>query len=239
MEAGGVGELASSVGRAKEPIDAKKLCNWKLLEEFRCHMAMAQARATILPDPKRKLLEEGYFSRLLFGLFNPVVDSMHGLSVASRISLAQEVVCSRPVSLGSFSEAQSAFDPERLKQVFLELSGEADRSWGNPRLGPLADTLKPMDGTLFPALPRMHSALWLDDRNRAAKLHPHFIKVLRHAASDALGTTGNTCEQKGEMLAGDRCYGLEYVFLDERRACVSIVFRIRNKPKVGSSRSSR
>ena len=231
------------MGRAKEPIDVKKLSNWKLLDEFRRRLAEVQARAgpsCVVPDPKRKLLEADYFSLLLFGLLNPVIDSMRGLCAASKIGRVQQEVCTRPVSLGSFSEAQSVFDPELLKQVFLELSGEMDGTWGDPRLTHLADTLKLVDGTLLPALPRMHWALWLDDRNRAAKLHLTF-KVLRQAACDALVTTGNTCERKalrqlvkkGETLVGDRYYGLEYAFLGElRRAGVSFVFRIRNRPRM-------
>jgi hypothetical protein len=235
--------FAEAVSRTRKEIDAKKLSNWKLLEEFRRRLAEVQARGRTEAaprDPKRKLLEEDYLSLVLFGLLNPVIDSMRGLCAASRIGRVQEEVCSRRVSLGSFSEAQSVFEPELLKEVFLELSGEMDGSWGDPRLAHLADTLKLVDGTLLPALPRMHWALWLDDQNRAAKLHLTF-KVLRQAASDALVTTANTCERKalrqlvkkGETLVGDRYYGLEYGFLAElRQAGVSFVFRIRNKPQM-------
>ena len=231
------------MGRAKEPIDVSKFSNWKLLDEFRRRLAAVKARAipdATPPDPKRLLLEEDYFSLVLFGLLNPVVESMRGLCAASKISRVQEDVCSRPVSLGSFSEAQSVFDPELLEQVFLELSGEFTGNWGDPRLGHLADTLKLVDGTLIPALPRMHWALWQNDQNRAAKLHLTF-KVLRQTACDALITTANTCERKalrqlvkkGETLVGDRYYGLEYGFFGELRAVgVSFVIRIRNKPKM-------
>jgi hypothetical protein len=162
------------------------------------------------------LLEEDYFSLMLFGLFNPVLDSMRGLCAASHLKRVQEDVCSRPVSLGSFSEAQGVFDPELLKQVFLELAGEIPTSWGDARLAHLADKLKLVDGTLLRALPRMHWALWLNDQNRAAKLHLKFT-VLRQAPSDALITHGNSCERKalrefmkkGETIVGDRYYGLE------------------------------
>ena len=231
------------MGRAKQPINVKKLSNWKLLDDFRERLAAAQSRLKPNPppqDPKRLLLEKDYFSLFLFGLLNPAIDSMRGLCAASEFQRVQDEVCSRPVSLGSFSEAQSVFDPELLKEVFLQLSGEMDGTWGDPRLAHLADTLKLVDGTLIPALPRMHWALWLDDNNRAAKLHLTF-KVLRQAASEALITTGNTCERKalrqlvkkGEILVGDRYYGLEYGFLHElRQAGVSFVFRIRHKPRM-------
>ena len=77
---------------------------------------------------------------------------MRGLCAASKIAHAQEDACTRPVSLGSFSEAQSVFDPELLKEVFLDLSKEASANWGDPRLRHLADKLQLVDGTLLPRL---------------------------------------------------------------------------------------
>ncbi|MGB6220463.1 IS4 family transposase [Haloferula sp.] len=231
--------------RVKEKIDEKKLRSWKLLDDFR--QRLAKARATMPPPPNQRpggpkplLLEEDYFSLMLFGLFNPVPESMRGLCSASRLKRVEQDVCGRQVSLGSFSEAQGVFDPELLRQVFLDLSGEIHTSWGDARLAHLADKLKLVDGTLLPALPRMHWALWLNDDNRAAKLHLRF-SVLRQAPSDALVTTGNSCERKalrqfvnkGETIVGDRHYGLEYGFLDELRGQgVSFVLRIRNKPRM-------
>ena len=97
-----------------------------------------------------------------------------------------------------------------------------------------------MDGTLLPALPRMHWALWLNNQNRAAKLHLKF-SVLRQAASEALITTGNSCERRalrqfvkmGETIFGDLYYGLEYGYFEElRKLGVSMVIRIRNKPRM-------
>ncbi len=232
------------MGRAKDKIDEKKLSSWKLLNDFRQRLAKIQAsiptREKRPGGPERLLLEEDYFSLFLFGLLNPVLDSMRGLCAASHLNRVQEDVCSRPVSLGSFSEAQGVFDPELLKQVFLELASEIPTSWGDSRLAHLADKLKLVDGTLLPALPRMHWALWLNDQNRAAKLHLKFT-VLRQAPSDALITHGNSCERKalrefmkkGETIVGDRYYGLDYGFLEElRKLGISFVFRIRNKPRM-------
>ena len=230
------------MARTKDKIDEKKLSCWKLLDDFRVRLAKAQAAAPEIQKrpggPERKLLEADYFSLFLFGLLNPVVDSMRGLCKASHLNRVQQDVCSRPVSLGSFSEAQGVFDSELLKQVFLELAGEIPTSWGDTRLTHLADKLKLVDGTLLPALPRMHWALWLNDKNRAAKLHLKF-SVLRQSPSDALITAGNSCERKalrqfmkkGETIVGDRYYGLEYGFFEElRQLGVSFVIRIRNKP---------
>ena len=164
------------MGRAKEQIDEKKLRSWKLLDDFRARLAKIRVEMPPQPErrpggPERLLLEEDYFSLMLFGMLNPVLDSMRGLCAASHLERVQTEVCSRQVSLGSFPEAQGVFDPELLKGVFLDLAAENQTSWGDPRLAHLADKLKLVDGTLLPALPRMHWALWLNDQNRAAKLH--------------------------------------------------------------------
>ena len=232
------------MANAKPIIDEKKLSSWKLLDEFRRRLAAVQAR-TAKPEvrpggPKRQLLEEDYFSLILFGLFNPIIKTMRGLCAASHLERVQNEVCGRPVSLGSFSEAQGVFDPEMLRQVFLDLSGEISTSWGDDRLAHLADKLKLIDGSLLPALPRMHWALWQNDSNRAAKLHLKFT-VLRQAPDDAKVTHGNSCERKalldlvkkGEVIVGDRYYGLEYAYFDElRKRGASWVIRIRNKPRM-------
>lgn len=226
-------------------IDEKKLRSWKLLDDFRSRLAKIRAGMPPQPEkrpggPERLLLEEDYFSLMLFGMLNPVLDSMRGLCAASHLERVQDEVCGRKVSLGSFSEAQGVFDPELLKGVFLDLAAESRTSWGDPRLAPLADKLKLVDGTLLPALPRMHWALWLNDQNRAAKLHLKF-SVLRQAACDALITAGNCCERKtlrkfvkkGEIIVADRYYGLEYGFFGElKQIGASHVIRIRNNPRM-------
>lgn len=98
---------------------------------------------------------------MLFGMLNPVLDTMRGLGAASHLERVQ--VCTRQVSLGSFSEAQGVFDPEPLKEVFLDLAAENQTSWGDARLTHPADKLKLVDGTQLPALPRMHWAPWLNE----------------------------------------------------------------------------
>jgi hypothetical protein len=229
----------------KKAVETRDLSNWKILRKFRQRLATAQAQRDEISgpspreaDPKRKLLEEDYFSLMLFGLLNPVLDSMRGLCAASDLVKMQKEVCTHHVSLGSFSEAQSVFDPEVLKEVFLQLASETTHSWGDPRLASVADQLTLIDGSLIPALPRMHWALWLNDKNRAAKLHLKF-KVLKQSACDALLTTGKTCERKtlrkfvkpGEIIVADRYYGLEYGFFQElSKMGASYVIRIRNKP---------
>ncbi len=231
------------------------LSSWNLLDDFRRRLAQVRARLAPPPPPEpppkppvsrggpeRKLLEEDYFSLFLFGLLNPVVESMRGLCAASHLGRVQREICSRPVSLGSFSEAQSVFDPDLLREVFRELAAEAcagEAKWGDPRLALLAGKLKAVDGTLLPALPRMLWALWQDDTHHAAKLHLKF-DLLHQAPCEWKLTEGKSCERKalramlkrGEIDVGDRYYGLDYGFFGElRTAGVSFVIRIRNHPR--------
>ena len=71
---------------AKPIIDEKKLTRWKLLDDFRRRLAKIQAKNPKPPSrpggPERLLLEEDYFSLMLFGLFNPVIGTMRGLCAA-------------------------------------------------------------------------------------------------------------------------------------------------------------
>jgi hypothetical protein len=243
---------AACVGHSpKKKISSKMLSGWNLIDDFRRRLSSVQAASASTSEasparaggPERKLLVGDYFRLFLFGLLNPVVESMRGLCAASHIKRVGRDVCSRPVSLGSFSEAQSVFDPNLLEGVFQELVAEAcpgEASWGDPRLAPFAGLLKAVDGTLLPALPRMLWALWQDDDHRAAKLHLKF-DLLHQAPCELELTAGKSCERKalramlkkGEIDVGDRYYGLDYGFFGElREAGVSFVIRIRNNPRL-------
>ena len=54
-------------------IDEKKLRSWKLLDNFRCRLAKIRTEMPPPPEkrpggPERLLLEEDYFSLMLFGM---------------------------------------------------------------------------------------------------------------------------------------------------------------------------
>src|SRR5256885_8620389 len=147
--------------RSKREISEKELSRWRLIEEFERRLERAagvRKEPRTFSDPRRKLGQKDYLSLLLFGLFNPVVDSMRGLCAASRLQRVQKQVCSAPVSLGSFSEAQAVVEPALLQRVFAELA--AEQQWQNygpkdQRLEPYRAQLLVVDGTLWRALPRM------------------------------------------------------------------------------------
>ena len=120
----------------------------------------------------------------------------------------------------------------------MELAGEIPTSRGDARLAHLADKLELVDGTLLPALPRMHWALWINDENRAAKLHLKFT-VLRQAPRhvghhwELLRAQGfaeiheRSSQSRGPLLRT----GIRFLRRAARRG-VSHVIRIRNNPRM-------
>lgn len=139
-------------------VEERDLTRWKLIADFQRRLAEASATTPAHPTwqvRRRHLARADYLSLFLFGLFNPVVESMRGLCAASRLRRVQEEVCARPVSLGSFSEAQAVVEPALLEKVFQELVAENQTAWGDPRLGRYQKTLQVVDSTVWAALPRM------------------------------------------------------------------------------------
>jgi hypothetical protein len=189
-------------------------------------------------DPRRTFDANGYFSLMLFTLFNPVIDSMRGACAASELSTVGDRCGSGRVSLGSFSEAQSVFEPQLLQEVIRTLASQQPDLIADARLGGLADDVKLIDGSLIPALPRMAWALWQNAENRAAKLHLK-QSLGTGAVEGAILTIGNGSEREaalkmlkpGDLGVFDRGYAAKYGFIDEVTALgASLVARIRNKP---------
>jgi len=221
----------------------KKLRCWNVLNRFR---GMLEDKLADHPlsktelDPRRKLSCLNYYSSILFSMLNPVIDSMRGFCRASELEKVRKNVCSRKISLGAFSEAQSAFDPKLLEQVLEEMASQVDLGGVDERLKKLPKELTAIDGTLIPALPRMAWALWGKEGCQAAKLHLKF-SVARQSVRKSILTTGKTCERKtlkrmidpDELLVGDRYYGLDYQWLIELLAQEQwFIFRIRNDADV-------
>jgi hypothetical protein len=95
--------------------------------------------------------------------------------------------------LSALSEAADGFDATLLPAVLITLGAHL-----RPQL-PLAEhaalaQLIAVDGSLWPALPRMAWALWQDDQPRAAKRHGAFA-VLRQGPVDVTVTAGNGSER--------------------------------------------
>lgn len=226
---------------AAEQLTEKDLRNWKLIDDFQeivdevfRHKKLHQT----FEDPRRKLDYKTYLSLFLFGLFNPVVESMRGLCAISELERVQAEVCGRKVSLGSFSEAQSVLDPELLREVFHRLVKKAKASHKpDPRLAHME--LIAEDGSLWRALPRMAWAEYgvgPDGEAKGVRLHLRF-HLVDGKPVDGLITKGSFCERKalramcqpGQTNVGDRYYGEDYqLFREIDEAKAFFVFRLKD-----------
>jgi hypothetical protein len=182
----------------------------------------------------RQFFADHYAALLLLYFFNPVLTSRNALLQASRLAKVQTFCGGRPVSAGSFSEAQHLFDPALLEELVTELAGrvpdaKVPADWDGLK------KLTAVDGSLVPALPRMAWALWKDDDHTAAKMHVHF-EVLRGIPVRATVTTGNDSErqqlrqalQAGRLYVIDRGYAEYQLFQDILDGGSQFIGRIRD-----------
>ena len=229
----------------KRKLQEQDLARWRLLEQFQARLERAAAVVGPEPgtfaDPRRKLKQKDYLSLLLFGLFNPVVDSMRGLCAASRLARVRADICSEPVSLGSFSEAQSVVNPALLERVFAELAAEEQQLVNpeNKRLEAYRSQLLVIDGSLWRALPRMAWAVWRHQHGKESALRLHLkFNLLEEKPVGAVLTAARRCERAvlrgqlraGEFYVGDRYYGEDYaLFAELERAGCSYLLRLRQE----------
>src|ERR1700731_3812753 len=138
----------------------RDLCRWRLVEDFKKRLRQAAGTVPLHPSwshPERLLHYSDYLSLFLLGVLNPVVRTMRGLCSLSRLKRVQQEICSRPVSLGSFSEAQAVLDPALLAEVFTQLSRELPTQ--NGQATPAGRKWLIQLASLFEGNPRMYWAL--------------------------------------------------------------------------------
>jgi hypothetical protein len=216
---------------ASQPLREEDLQQWRLIESFRQQLGrldLGLPTDSTWEDPARKLQLAEYLSLFLFALVNPLLATTRALCAASEIKRVQQDLCRRPVSLGSFSEAQHLTDPAWLEKIFTQL---AARIPGPPPRDPHQAWQQwfARDGSLLPALPRMHWALFGGGQakksgapNNAVRLHLSF-HLLDDKPAAAQITDGKTCERKtwqaqwerGAAYVGDRYYAQDYQCLRE------------------------
>jgi hypothetical protein len=225
--------------REERKLTEEDLRHWKLLERFQEVLKPVAAKSRMHPtfsDPRRTLGYASYLSLFLFGLFNPVVQSMRQLCAISELERVRQAVGCGKVSLGSFSETQGVLDPDLLQQVFERLAEQMPASGrADPRLGHLE--LIVQDGSLWRALPHMSWAEYgVGPKGQAKGMRLHLrFNLLKDCPEDALLTEGKGSETEalrqmllpGQTTVADRLYGQSYKLFQEIDAHKAFfVFRI-------------
>lgn len=226
-------------------IRQKELHHWQMLGCFQEAVQTVFARSQ-LPESLRhhgRDLDGGaYLSLFLFGLFNPVVETMRGLCAITALPRVRQVVGCGRVSLGSFSETQHLFQPELLRAVFAEVLEKIPATArAEPSLAHLKIILQ--DGSLWSALPRMawaHYGVGCQGQANGVRLHLRF-DLAQDRPHDARIGTGASCEREalrqmgvaGQITVGDRYFGQDYKLFGEiDRAKAFFVFRLRESAVV-------
>jgi hypothetical protein len=162
----------------------------------------------------RQLHYDDYCLLVVLYLLNPVLNSMRGLQEASKLEKVQQRLSVPRFSLGSFSEAASVFDSEKLVEVIRELSLEAKPVLKDPRLKDMAQVLTAVDGTLVTALPKMAAASLLKEKTGSGlvkwRLHTHFdIERFVPERIDVTPDGGGPHDERAVLkrtLKPDHCY---------------------------------
>ena len=224
--------------RPAQELTEQDLHNWRLVDTFQDAVERVFSRKDLPPtlkDPGRKLTYGRYLSLFLFGLSNPIIESLRGVCAISALPRVQAEVCGVQVSLGSFSEMQHVLDPLLLREVFQDLVERTDpQQKPDPRLAHLR--LIAQDGSLWRALPRM---VWAEygvgakGEANGVRLHLRF-NLVEGKPQDATVERGKSCERRalrqmclpGQVTVGDRYYGEDYkLFYQVDRAGGFFVFR--------------
>jgi hypothetical protein len=207
----------------KTEINEKDLRGFRLLEHFQRVLERMESKFPRHPtfsDPRRRLDISQYLGLYLFGLFNPIVDSMRGLCAATKL-LSVRGISGRQVSLGSFSEAQHVLDPALLEVVMQELVEEVRQRTPEAKE---AEKWRVVDSSVFDVVRRMGWAHFQTHNGvpqSAIRLHVSYDLILG-VPCKAVVARAKVGEQKiwqtqwepgmGEL--GDRNYSLDYKLLD-------------------------
>jgi len=189
--------------------------------------------------PNRNLHLDEYLCLMLLAYFNPAITGLRQLVKLPEYPVVDRNLGLQHTSLGSFSEASSVFDPEPLRRIFLELSGDACAANAPARPKCLSANLRVLaaDATLWKLLPRMVPELYQQrSRARKAEFKAHVVfNVFDHVPAEAELTAGHVDERhvlplqlhSGAMYVLDRGYQSCALFRDILQTENSLVARIR------------
>jgi hypothetical protein len=158
----------------------------------------------------RVLHYDQYAALILLYFFNPIVTSLRGIQQTSELQKVQRLLgCSR-AALGSLSEAARVFDADLLRGIIGDLVERLPPISRNSAFDDIKGVLTLVDGSLLPALPRLAEAMWLNDENRAFKIHTQF-ELLKGipVRMDLTEGNGNEREMLEAHLEKDRVYVMD------------------------------
>lgn len=183
----------------------------------------------------RILHYDQYAALILLYFFNPIVSSLRGIQQTSELAKVQRILGCPRAALGSLSEAARVFDADLLRGLIGELLEQLRPIQKTTSFDEIKGVLTLVDGSLLPALPKLAEAMWLDEKNRAFKMHTHF-ELLKSVPVRMDLTDGNGDEravleshlQKDRVYVMDRGYAKFTLFRRILDAESSLVCRIRD-----------
>lgn len=158
----------------------------------------------------RVLHYDRYAALILLYFFNPIVTSLRGIQQTSQLEKVQRLLDCPRAALGSLSEAAHVFDPDLLRGIIGDLIERLPPIAKNTAFDDIKGILTLVDGSLLPALPQLAEAMWLDDKNKAFKMHMHF-ELLKSVPvhMDLTDGNGNEREVLEAHLQQDRVYVMD------------------------------
>lgn len=130
----------------------------------------------------RQLLYSQYAGLILVGLLNPILNSSRAIVAASGLKKIRKLTGGSKVSLGSFSEATSVFEPKLLEGIVKQLRAEVHQQQHLKKVllksnaGELPDKLIErliaVDGSVLTALPQIVGKLG-EPKKGQWRLHAH------------------------------------------------------------------
>jgi hypothetical protein len=184
---------------------------------------------------QRKLHYDQYAALILLYFFNPIVTSLRAIQQVSKLQKVQRLLGCARAALGSLSEAARVFDADLLLGIIGELADSLKPLHAGPSFSDIKGVLTLVDGTLLPALPKLVEAMWLNDQNRAFKLHTHFELLkgvpVRMDLTDANASEREVLEahlQSGRVYVMDRGYAKFVLFRKIMELGSSFICRIRD-----------
>jgi hypothetical protein len=191
----------------------------------------------------RNLHFDEYCMLVLLFLFNPVVRSLRAIQQASELRKVQKKLGCLRASLGSLSESTAVFEPERLKEIIVELGEQLEPMARDPRLKDVHHAVTLVDGTLLRGLPVLMQAALVDPRaakvRGKCRLHTQFdLERFVPVRIDVTEGTGKgpsderavlaKALEKGRCYVQDRGYAKFALFNDIVAADSSYVCRLRD-----------